>query len=246
MILEPGLLDRVRSAERVCVLTGAGVSAESGVQTFRGPGGAWEGHDPMRLASQEGFDADPALVWRWYRWRQERIFAAAPNAAHMTLADMEAHHAGFCLVTQNVDGLHARAGSRRVVELHGSIWRLRCPADGELVEIDRPVGEGPPRCRCGAIMRPDVVWFGERMPDVPMEAAFRAAAECQVMLVVGTSAVVYPAAALPSLAKSSGAAVIEVNVEPTPISAYADAFLCGPAAELLPAIWSEVVLPKAL
>ncbi len=245
-MLERRFLERLREAERVCVLTGAGVSAESGIRTFRGPDGLWRGNDPTKLATQEGFETDPVLVWEWYRWRQEAISAAEPNAAHRTIAEMERHYASFDLVTQNVDGLHTRAGSRRAIELHGNIWRMRCPSDGTTIALDAPVREIPPLCSCGAVMRPDVVWFGEVLPEEPLEDAVRAASECEVMLVVGTSSVVYPAAQLPSLARSYGATVIEVNPEPTPLSRIAHACVRGGAGAVLPEVWAMVVSPKAL
>jgi NAD-dependent deacetylase len=231
---------KLRSARRLVALTGAGVSAESGVPVFRGPEGLWRSFRPEELATPEAFARDPCLVWEWYAWRREKVAACRPNAAHAALARLEARLPGFLLVTQNVDGLHAAAGSRRIVELHGSLWRVRCTRC-RACETDRrvPLPELPPRCSaagCGGPLRPDVVWFGEALPEAALGAAFAAAREAEVVLVVGTSSLVYPAAALPQLARSAGAFVIELNPEPTPLTPLADVSLRGKAAELLPLV----------
>jgi NAD-dependent deacetylase len=223
---------------RITVLTGAGVSAESGVPTFRGPGGLWRQYRPEDLATPAAFARDPGLVWGWYDWRRGLIAACRPNPAHDTLADMETRLPDFTLITQNVDGLHQAAGSRRVLELHGSIWRLRCTREGTRSE-DRttPLPELPPRCpTCGALLRPDVVWFGEALPADVLEAAFAAAA-CDLMLVVGTSALVQPAASLPLIARQHGAVLVEINPDATPLSDYVDLTLRQPAAQALPPFW---------
>lgn len=219
------------------VLTGAGVSAESGVPTFRGPGGLWRQYRPEDLATPEAFARDPRLVWEWYAWRREVIAPLRPNAAHRALASLEARTPEFLLATQNVDGLHTAAGSRRLVELHGTIWRLRCTACAHSGDDRRvPLPEVPPRCACGELLRPDVVWFGEALPEGPVTEAFEAARQAEAVLVVGTSSLVYPAAALPQVARAAGAFVIEVNPEPTPLTALADLSLRGPAAAIVPAI----------
>ena len=238
------IVDGLRSAQRVTVLTGAGVSAESGIPTFRGAGGVWDKYDFTKLATPAGFREDPRLVWEWYRLRQIEICKAKPNPAHETIAEMESHYPSFTVLTQNIDGMHRRAGSRNVIELHGNIWRMRCPRDNIVVELDSPVDEIPPLCQCGSVMRPDVVWFGEPLPEKALEAASRAAAETDAMLVVGTSAVVYPAAALPVITKNSGGLVIEVNVEPTDVTGYADLLLQGRAGEILPALWTMILQPE--
>lgn len=241
----PGeVIRRLREAETVCALTGAGVSAESGIPTFRGSEGIWAKYDFRRLATPEGFMSDPCLVWEWYQLRQVEIAKAAPNRAHLALAEMEASLPSFTLVTQNIDGMHRRAGNSRVVELHGNIWRMRCTRDGTVSDIDGPVRDIPPFCACGSLMRPDVVWFGEQLPRAEVERSSEAAASCDLMLVVGTSAVVYPAAALPIIAKNSGALVVEVNAEPTDVSTYSDATLIGPAGTLLPEIWRMMGYPE--
>ncbi len=224
----------------VVVLTGAGVSAESGVPTFRGEGGLWRQFRAEDLATPQAFARDPTLVWEWYAWRRGLIAECEPNAGHRVLAEMESAFPRFLLVTQNVDGLHQRAGSRRVVELHGSIWRVRCVREGTVSEDSRvPLSEIPPRCECGALLRPDVVWFGEMLPEAALQRASEAAAACTVMLVVGTSAVVQPAASLPWMAKSHGARVIVVNPEATPLLDAADEVWLGPAGEVLPSLWQR-------
>jgi len=224
----------------VVVLTGAGVSAESGVPTFRGEHGLWRSFRPEQLATPEAFHRDPALVWEWYEWRRGLIGACAPNAAHETLAEIEATLPDFTLITQNVDGLHQAAGSRNVLELHGNIWRTRCTRCERTSEGHHvPLPETPPRCsQCGALLRPDVVWYGESLPSEVLEAAWTAAARCRLMLVVGTSALVQPAASLPLVALRHGARLVEVNLAETPLSPYADEILRGPAAETL-AVWWE-------
>ncbi|MFN2290134.1 MAG: SIR2 family NAD-dependent protein deacylase [Anaerolineae bacterium] len=232
----------------VTVLTGAGISAESGVPTFRGEGGLWRNYRAEDLATPQAFRRDPALVWEWYDWRRGLVGACQPNAAHETLAEMEDALPELTLVTQNVDGLHRLAGSRNVLALHGNIWRLRCSRGCRPNWEDRrvPLPEIPPRCPdCGALARPDVVWFGESLPRRELEAAFEAAQRCQVMLVVGTSAVVQPAASLPVVALDRGAYVVEVNPQSTPLSAVVDEVIRGPAAQALPAWWQAWSRPKS-
>jgi NAD-dependent deacetylase len=236
------MMDRVatwiRDAEHVVVLTGAGISAESGVPVFRGSGGLWRRFRPEDLATPEAFRRRPQLVWEWYLWRRERIAAAEPNEGHRAIARLEAVRSSVTLLTQNVDGLHGRAGSRSPVELHGNLWRVRC-ADGCGVEHRDRETEVPRqqmRCRCGGWLRPDVVWFGESLDAGVMDAAAQAVEHANVVLVVGTSAVVYPVAALPQMARRSGARLVEVNIEDTPLTAHVDAALRGSAGEVLPAL----------
>ncbi|MFQ5792264.1 MAG: NAD-dependent deacetylase [Acidobacteriota bacterium] len=226
---------KLAEARRVSILTGAGVSAESGVPTFRGPEGLWRKFRPEELATPEAFARDPRLVWEWYDWRRQKVASCRPNRGHEALAGIEPAFEDFTLVTQNVDGLHRAAGSRRVCELHGNIWILRCTGCHRREEDRRtPLLELPPRCRCGSLLRPDVVWFGEALPAEPLSRSVEAMRRCQLLLVVGTSALVHPAGSLPVLAKQSGALVVEVNRERTPLSGLADATLLGPSATFLP------------
>ncbi len=205
--------DRLRAARHVAVLTGAGISAESGIPTFRDAlTGLWARYRPEDLATPEAFARDPRLVWEWYAWRRAIVQHAEPNAGHRALAQLERLAPACVLVTQNVDGLHQRAGSTRVLELHGNILRARCTRDGSVVERWADGPEVPPRCvACGAPLRPDVVWFGEPVPAEALRAAWDAASVCDVFLSVGTSNLVEPAAALPWHAAAAGAEVIVIN-----------------------------------
>jgi NAD-dependent deacetylase len=227
----------LRDARRLAVLTGAGISAESGVPTFRGAGGLWKQFRAEDLATPQAFRRDPRLCWEWYDWRRGVLSKVQPNAGHFALARLERSKPEFTLITQNVDGLHAAVGSTNLLEIHGSIWKLRCTACGREWE-DRTVPlELLPRCRaCNGLARPGVVWFGENLNPNIWAAAERAAGSSDVFLVVGTSAVVYPAAGLVPLARSAGAKVIEVNIEATPMSGFVDCVLTGRAGEILPLI----------
>lgn len=227
-------------ARSIAVLTGAGISAESGIPTFRDAlTGLWERFKPEELATPEAFLANPKLVWEWYAWRRQKVADAVPNPGHAALAELErkciARDANFTLVTQNVDGLHQVAGSRNIIELHGNIRRVKCFDHHHPAASWSEAGERPPRCtQCGSMLRPDVVWFGEMLPEDALEAAMQAARQCDVFLSVGTSAVVEPAASLPLVARQSGAMVIEVNPQPTPLTAAAQISLRGAAGEILP------------
>jgi NAD-dependent deacetylase len=227
--------ERLALATSVAVLTGAGISAESGVPTFRGADGLWKNYRPEDLATPQAFARDPRLVWEWYNWRRERIAKAEPNAAHRALVKLAGAKLRFTLITQNVDGLHDLAGNQRVLKLHGDIWRLRCTAcHADWIDRSAPLGTIPPKCACGGLPRPGVIWFGEMLPAGLLKEAEQAAATAEVFLLIGTSAVVYPAAGLASYAKQSGATVIEINLEPTPFSAMADYAFHGRAGEFLP------------
>lgn len=227
----------LKDAEKIAVLTGAGISAESGVPTFRGAGGLWKQYRPEQLATPEAFSRNPKLVWEWYCWRRDLIAKTEPNPGHQALVRLEERTANFTLVTQNVDGLHDRAGSRHLLKVHGDLWDLRCLECGREARDERlEFPTLPPLCDCGGMLRPGVVWFGEGLPAHVWMAAEQAVADCEVMLVVGTSAVVYPAAGLVPMAKSSGAKVIEVNLEETGFSASLDKSFRGRSGEILPSL----------
>lgn len=263
-VLPEALLSALRHASSVVVITGAGVSAESGVPTFRGSGGLWRQFRAEDLATPEAFARDPALVWEWYEWRRSVVARCQPNAAHEVVARMDRHYEDFLLVTQNVDGLHERAGSRRLVEIHGSMFRLRCTDEpSHLHPYPKLVGAGPersgkrtpeagrmdekgapsdprsdwtalPRCpSCGALGRPDVVWFGEMLNQEHIDRAVRALETCEVALVIGTSGVVQPVASLPGIARRAGAQVAILNLEPSPLAPLAHHEILGPAGRLM-------------
>jgi NAD-dependent deacetylase len=217
------------------VSTGAGISKESGIPTFRdAPNALWEKYEPERLASPEGFRQDPPLVWRWYVDRREMIGKAKPNPGHYAIAELEDHFDQFLLVTQNIDDLHRKAGSRNLVEVHGNIFRYKCFDAGHPIETLPKTKEIPPKCECGSLIRPDVVWFGEMLPEDAVMRAYAATESCAVMLVVGTSGIVYPVAGFPGVAKRAGAKVIEVNPETTAITHDTDISLRGPSGDVLP------------
>ena len=234
------LRERIAQAERVCVLSGAGMSAESGIATFRDAlTGLWSRFDPAQLASEEGFRADPQLVWDWYAERRDGVRAAQPNAGHLALGEFARRRPGaLTVVTQNVDDLHQRAGNAEAIRLHGDIladrWFEACRRD-PWCDTERAVPGRPPRCaECGNLVRPGVVWFGESLPPGALEAAERAASGADVMLVVGTSGAVWPAAGLASRARRAGAFVAILNPQPSEIDAEAHVLLRGTAAQLLP------------
>ncbi|HEY5892840.1 MAG TPA: NAD-dependent deacylase [Chthoniobacterales bacterium] len=245
MRIPQGLTDLLAKAQRVTVLTGAGVSAESGVPTFReAQTGLWARFQPEDLATPTAFRRNPKLVWDWYAWRRELVAAAEPNPAHLALVEMEKRVPQFTLITQNVDGLHQRAGSREVIELHGNITRTKCFEEDTVVASWPDTGDVPPKCpRCGGLLRPDVVWFEEALPAVALSLAFEKSAGCDVFFSVGTSTVVYPAADLPFHSKASGAAVVEINPNATPLTKQADYVLTGAAGEVLPEVL-KALLPR--
>jgi NAD-dependent deacetylase len=228
--------DWLRAAERVAVLTGAGISAESGLATFRGAGGLWEGQRVEDVATPMAFRRDPALVWRFYHMRRAALGNVRPNPGHDALVRLEGRLGnGFTLITQNVDGLHRAAGSRNILELHGNLRHVRCTKCEHRADCGVEALDELPACpACGAMLRPDIVWFHEMLPEGVWVAAEAAARDCQCFLVVGTSAVVYPAAGLVPIAKGGGAKVIEVNVERTAASSLADVTLLGASGDILP------------
>ncbi len=232
------LITKLRSARKVVALTGSGISAESGIPTFRGEDGLWKTYQAQDLATPEAFSRDPLLVWQWYDWRRNLMFSKQPNAGHEVLAVWERSFEDFSLITQNIDGLHNRAGSRKVTELHGNIWKLRCTREGTITKnLEVPLSQIPPRCiPCGALLRPHVVWFGESLDTEIIGRAAHQSAACEVMFVVGTSALVYPAASLPLTALRAGATVVEINPESTPLSSSVSISIRGSAGEILPEI----------
>lgn len=245
--LSAALRARLRDAERVVAFTGAGISAESGVPTFRGPGGIWAKFKPEELANMNAFMKNPDLVWEWYAHRRTILAGARPNAGHHALVRMEELIPEFSIVTQNIDNLHRRAGSGRVIELHGNIERNYCMSCGQpWDDRDTPPAAGVPRCRgCGGIVRPDVVWFGEMLPEEEWETAAHLAEGADLFLSIGTSAAVYPAAGLPIMAKRGGAVLVEINPERTPLTPHADEFLQGSSTLILPALVEAMETDRA-
>lgn len=235
MQIPSDLVDAVQDAHRVVVLTGAGISAESGIPTFReAQTGLWARYDPMELASPQAFSRNPELVWDWYRWRRELIESANPNPGHLALAQLESMVPHFALITQNVDGMHLLAGSRKILELHGNIFRNLCSRERRVVDPE-PSEEAPPPCpRCGAPVRPDVVWFGESLPPDVLQSALEAVEQAEVFFSIGTSALVHPAASLPVAAVRAGALGVEINPDETPVSRWMRFRIRAKAGEALP------------
>ena len=224
----------------VVVFTGAGVSAESGVPTFRGKDGLWNEFNVQELATPQAFATNPVRVWEWYRWRMELISEVEPNAGHRVISWMEGFFSEFTLVTQNVDGLHDRAGNHHIFKLHGDLWEARCVnCDKTRKHTTVPLQSLPPECECGGLLRPGVVWFGELLPELEFSRSVAAVKECQLFFSVGTSAEVYPAAHLPMIAKENGAYVVEINIEPSALAYRADEVLNGKAGEILPLIQQQ-------
>lgn len=236
------LIERLASAGNVAVLTGAGASAESGIPTFRDPGGLWSRFNPAELASFEAFRRDPIRVQSWYSARIRAVLESEPNPCHVALAELEALVPSVSVITQNVDGLHKRAGSSNVIELHGNLLDVFCATCGRAAEtLDvAPDALEPARCECGGLIRPRVVWFGETLPADAYESAVSATARADVFISIGTSGEVYPAAGLPRLAAEAGAYVLEINVQRTPISGLADEVVLGAAGIVVPQLLSEV------
>jgi NAD-dependent deacetylase len=234
----PGLIAALQSARRVVVSTGAGISAESGIPTFReAQTGLWAQYDPEELATPQAFERNPRLVWDWYAWRRKLVQAADPNSAHHALVDLEQLVPQFTLITQNVDGLHRRAGSRAVIELHGNLSRVRCQREGTPFTDWDESGDLPPRCPdCGAYLRPDVIWFGERLPEQALTQAWQATNDCDLFLSVGTSGLVEPAASLPRLALQAGAQVAIINLDVETGTRPPLYLINAPAGQALPAL----------
>jgi len=231
------LAQRLQNAKHITVLTGAGISAESGVPTFRGEGGIWRQFRAVDLATPEAFSRDPKLVWEFYNWRRDLIAPLIPNPGHFALARIERQAPRFTLITQNIDGLHKKAGSVNIVELHGNLWKVRCTRCETVVEDLRvPMPDLPACDSCGALLRPHVVWFGEMLePDV-LQTAYHAIGSCDLMMIIGTSGTVQPAASMGVHAKRNGAWVAEINLEPTPYSDLYDVSIVGKSGEILPQV----------
>lgn len=234
----PELIDLLRTAQFLAVLTGAGTSAESGVPTFReAQTGLWEKYDPQQLATPQAFQANPRLVWEWYTWRRKLVAQAQPNPGHAALVAMERYARQFLLITQNVDGMHQRAGSTQIVELHGNLNRTRRVTDDVLVDVWQETGELPPHCpTTGSMLRPDVVWFGESLPEDALHTACEATSTCDVFFSIGTSGVVQPAASLPHQALHSGATLVVINPDVTPHVSEKAYYLQGTSGQVLPAL----------
>ena len=227
--------DRIACAGSVTVLTGAGISADSGVPTFRGEEGLWKNFRPEELASPYAFEQDPRLVWEWYNWRRELLSTKQPNPAHQTLAKLEKRIDQFWLITQNVDGLHPTAGSTKLSEIHGNIWKVRCTKCGQVKpNHDVPIAILPHCPACQGLLRPHIVWFGESLDQHDLDRSFQALRGCEILLIIGTSGVVYPAASFAPIAKQGGAFVVELNLDPTPNSDLVDVSIQGRAKDLVP------------
>jgi NAD-dependent deacetylase len=228
-------IDKLIETKFLLVITGAGISAESGIPTFRGNDGLWQNYRAEDLATPWAFERDPDTVWKWYDWRRGIIGKAEPNLGHLAIKQFEDLFDNFFLITQNVDGLHGRTGIKNMVEIHGNLWRARCMKDSKTsMLMDVPLKTIPPTCECGGLLRPDVVWFGESIPQSWIEKAYRVMDMCDTLIVAGTSGVVYPVASFPQTVKDNGGSVIEVNLEPTPISTIADISLFGKSGDILP------------
>ena len=239
---DEALIHRLKNAKRVAVLTGAGVSAESGVPTFRGEHGIWKKMRPEELASMNAFMSNPEMVWEWYNYRKRLISEVAPNAGHYVIAEMEKYFPEFWVITQNVDNLHRKAGSKNILELHGHIMKsrcVRCNRKHDMIGMEE--NQALPLCDCGGMIRPDVVWFGEMLSEKTLKEAFHAASTCDIFFTIGTSALVQPAASLIVIAGEGGAYVVEINIEETVISSRVNLFLKGKSGEILPAVWADTV-----
>jgi len=229
--------EQIKKTKKIVFVTGAGISQESGIPTFRGKDGLWKNHDVMKLATIDAFYDDPKVVWDWYNERRKNIFQAQPNQGHKAIAELE-KYAEIVVLTQNIDGLHQKAGSTKVLELHGSIIKIKCSVCDFKDEIHTEYSKNPPLCKCGNILRPDVVWFGESLPQNVWRKAITIAGECDLMIIVGTSLVVSPANTLPIYAQQNNAIMIEINPENTVISAEMDLVIQNTSAVVLPELVS--------
>lgn len=244
--IDEELIKALKESESIVFFTGAGISSESGIATFRGKEGLWNKFKPEELASFDAFIKNPELVWEWYNYRRKIVHEAKPNAAHLTIAEMQNHFKDVTVITQNVDNLHRRAGSEKIFELHGNIERNFCIDCKKFHNEELDFSSGVPKCECGGLIRPDVVWFGEYLPEDQFLGSEKAAINSDIFFVVGTSIVVYPAAGLIYTAKASGAIIVEVNLEETDLSSSANFSYIGKAGEILPKIFEEYKLSEHL
>lgn len=240
--IDDKLIDALKESESIVFFTGAGISSESGIATFRGKEGLWNKFRPEELASFDAFIKNPELVWEWYNYRKKIVHDAKPNPAHLTIAEMQNHFKDVTVITQNVDNLHRRAGSKKIFELHGNIERNFCIDCKKFHTEELDFTTGVPKCECGGLIRPDVVWFGEYLPEDQFLGGEKAAIKSDIFFVIGTSAVVYPAAGLVHTAKASGAIIVEINIEETPLTSLAQYSYFGKAGEILPRIFEEYKL----
>lgn len=238
--LSTEFINKLSESEKIVFFTGAGISAESGIPTFRGKDGIWNKLKPEELANFNAFMRNPQMVWEWYNHRKKIIHESKPNAGHIAIAEFEKYFDDVTVVTQNIDNLHRRAGSNKIYELHGNIERNYCINCRTFYNEELNFSEGVPKCKCGGLIRPDVVWFGEFLPADQLEASEKAAINSDIFFVVGTSAVVYPAAGLVYTAKRAGSYIVEVNIEETEVSSIADISFFGEAGKVLPEILEEV------
>ncbi|MEM7009450.1 MAG: NAD-dependent deacylase [Thermodesulfobacteriota bacterium] len=232
--------EEIEKATQIVVLTGAGISAESGVPIFRGEEGLWQNYRPEELATPDAFWKDPKLVWEWYDWRRNAVKDAKPNPGHYALVELAQNVQKMTLITQNIDGLHQMAGSQDVIEMHGNIWQIRCTKCGEIEQsFEVPLSELPPKCKsCGELGRPNVVWFGEMIDMSVIDAALSAIEQSQVMLIIGTSGVVEPAASMGLVAKQTNKTVIEINLDETPSAGLYDIVIREKSGEVLPLLFT--------
>jgi len=237
--IDNNLLQVLKESESIVFFTGAGISSESGIPTFRGKEGLWNKFKPEELANFDAFIKNPQLVWEWYNYRRKIVHNAQPNPAHLTIAEMQNHFKDVIVVTQNVDNLHRRAGSKKIFELHGNIERNFCINCKKFQNEELDFSSGVPKCECGGLIRPDVVWFGEYLPEDQFLGGEKAALKSDIFFVIGTSAVVYPAAGLVYTAKASGAIIVEINIEETELSSMVHYSYFGKAGEILPKIFEE-------
>lgn len=236
MEIDQSLINILRKSNSLVFFSGAGISAESGIPTFRGEGGIWNKLKPEELANFDAFMKNPKMVWEWYNHRKNIINESKPNAAHITIAEFQNHFEEVTVVTQNIDNLHRRAGSRKVFELHGNIERNYCVDCKTYYNEELEFKDGIPKCKCGGLIRPDVVWFGEFLPEYEFEEGEKASMNADIFFIIGTSAVVYPAAGLIQSAKRGGALLVEINLTKTEISSIVDYSFTGKAGEILPAL----------